>query len=105
MKIAESKNGIIIEVLVKPKSPKFEILLEEDELIVRCTEEPFKGKVNKELLKTLVRFFHTNVEIVSGAASKQKKLLLRNIEKSEVERLLYKVSSERTKPSHKPSSS
>lgn len=105
MKITESKNGIIIEVLVKPKSPKFEILLEEDELIVRCTEEPFKGKVNKELLKTLARFFHTKVEIVSGATSKQKRLLLRNIEKSEVERLLCKIRSEKTKPLHNPSSS
>ena len=97
MKTIESKNGIIIEVFVKPKSPKFEIFLEEDELIVRCTEEPFKGKVNKELLKALARFFHTNVELVSGATSKQKRLLLRNIEKSEVERLLCKVSSERSK--------
>ena len=97
MKITQSKNGIILEVLIKPKSRKFEILLEEDELIVRCTEEPFKGKVNKELLKNLARLFHTNVEIVSGATSKQKRLLLRNIEKSEVERLLCKVSSERSK--------
>jgi uncharacterized protein (TIGR00251 family) len=88
MKITQSKNGIIIEVLVKPKSPKFEILLEEDELIIRCTEEPFKGKVNKELLKALARFFHTGVELVSGATSKQKRLLLKNIKKSEVERLL-----------------
>ena len=97
MKITQSKNGIIIEVSVKPKSPKFEILLEEDELIVRCTEEPFKGKVNKELLKTLTRLFHTNVELVSGATSKQKRLLLINIEKSAAERLLYKIRSEKNK--------
>jgi uncharacterized protein (TIGR00251 family) len=97
MKTIQSKNGIIIEVFVKPKSPKFEIFLEEDELIVRCTEEPCKGKVNKEILKALTRFFHTNVKIVSGATSKQKRLLLRNIEKSEVERLLRKVSSEGSK--------
>jgi uncharacterized protein (TIGR00251 family) len=105
MKITESKNGVIIEVLVKPKSPKFEIFLEEDELIVRCTEEPFKGKVNKELLKTLGRFFHTNVELVSGATSKQKRLLLRNIETRAVERFLRKVSSEKTKPLNSPGSS
>jgi uncharacterized protein (TIGR00251 family) len=97
MKITQSKNGIILEVLIKPKSRKFEILLEEDELIVRCTEEPFKGKVNKELLKNLARLFHTNVEIVSGATSKQKRLLLRNIDKSEVERLVCKISSEKSK--------
>ena len=104
MKINQSKNGVIIEVSVKPKSPKFEIFLEEDELIIRCTEEPIKGKVNKELLKALAKFFHTNVELVSGASSKRKRLLLKNIEKSEVEQFLRKVSSEK-KPLYSPSSS
>jgi uncharacterized protein (TIGR00251 family) len=60
--------------------------------VVQCTEEPVKGKVNKELLKALSKFFHTNVKLVSGAASKQKLLLLKGIEKSEVERLLLSES-------------
>ena len=88
MKITETKNGAIIEVFVKPKSEKFEVLLEGDEVVVRCTEEPFKGKVNKELLKALSKFFHTNVELVSGATSRQKRLLLKGTEKSEAERIL-----------------
>ena len=90
MKISETKNGTIIEVFVKPKSAKFEVLLEGDEVVVRCTEKPVKGKVNKELLKVLSKIFHTNVELVSGATSKQKRLLLKGMEKSEVERLLSK---------------
>ncbi len=89
MKITETKNGVVLEVFVKPKSPKFEVLLEGDEVVVRCTEEPVKGKVNKELLKTLSKFFHTNVELVSGATLRQKRLLLKSMKKSEVERLLY----------------
>ena len=88
MKITETKNGAIIEVFVKPKSEKFEVLLEGDEVVVRCTEEPFKGKVNKELLKALSKFFNTNVELVSGATSRQKRLLLKGTEKSEAERIL-----------------
>jgi uncharacterized protein (TIGR00251 family) len=88
MKITETKNGAIIEVFVKPKSEKFEVLLEGDEVVVRCTEEPFKGKVNKELLKALSKFFHTNVELVSGATSRQKRLLLKGTEKNEAERIL-----------------
>ena len=90
MNLKETKDGTVIEVFVKPKSAKFEVLLEGDEVIVRCTEEPVKGKVNKELLKALSKFFHTNVELVSGATSRQKLLLLKGIEKSEVERLLRK---------------
>ena len=88
MKITETKDGAVIEVFVKPKSTKFEVLLEGDEVVVRCTEEPVKGKVNKELLKALSKFFHTNVELVSGATSRQKRLLLKDIEKSEMERIL-----------------
>jgi uncharacterized protein (TIGR00251 family) len=88
MKITETENGAIIEVFVKPKSERFEVLLEGDEVVVRCTEEPFKGKVNKELVKALSKFFHTNVELVSGATSRQKRLLLKGIEKSEAERIL-----------------
>jgi uncharacterized protein (TIGR00251 family) len=92
MKLIETKEGTVIEVFVKPKSERFEVSLEGDEVIVRCTEEPVKGKVNKELLKALSKFFHTNVELVSGATSRQKRLLLKDIEKNEVERLLRKAS-------------
>jgi uncharacterized protein (TIGR00251 family) len=88
MRITETKDGAVIAVFVKPNSTKFEVTLEGDEVVVRCTEEPVKGKVNKELLKALSKLFHTNVELVSGATSRQKRLLLKNIEKSEVERIL-----------------
>jgi uncharacterized protein (TIGR00251 family) len=91
MKLTETKDGTIIEVFVKPKSARFEVSLEGDEVVVRCTEEPVKGKVNKELLKALSKFFHTNVELVSGATSRQKRLLIINKSKSEVEPLLHRL--------------
>jgi uncharacterized protein (TIGR00251 family) len=91
MNIKDTKDGAIIAIFVKPKSAKFEVLLEGDEeVVVRCTEEPVKGKVNKELLKALSKFFHTNVELVAGSTSRQKRLLLKGIEKSEAEHLLRK---------------
>jgi uncharacterized protein (TIGR00251 family) len=89
MKLSETKNGVVIEVFVKPKSAKFEVLLESGEVVIRCTEEPVKGKVNKELLKALSKFFHTDVELVSGTTSRQKRLLVKGMAKSEVERLLH----------------
>ena len=88
MKITETKDGAVIEVFVKPKSAKFEVLLEGDEIIVRCTEEPVKGKVNKELLKAISKLFHTNVQLVSGATSRQKTLLIQGADKSSVEATL-----------------
>jgi len=88
MKMSETKDGTVIGVLVKPNSQKFEVTVEDDEIVVRCTEEPVKGKVNKELINELTKLFHTKVELVSGATSKQKKLLIKGAEKNEVEQLL-----------------
>ena len=90
MKLTETKDGVVIEVFVKPNSQKFGVVVEGDEVVVRCTEEPTKGKVNKELIKELTKLFRTQVELVSGATSKQKKLLIKNVEGKEVERTLQK---------------
>jgi uncharacterized protein (TIGR00251 family) len=89
MNVKETKNGTIIEVFVKPNQPKFNVKIDGDEIIIFCTEEPFKGKVNKELVKELSKLFHAEIEIVSGLTSKQKRLLIRNLSKSEVEPLLH----------------
>ncbi len=88
MKISEVKGAVILEVHVKPCSREFKIVVEEGEIMVFCREEPTKGKVNKELIKEFSRLFHNEVELVSGFASKQKKLLIKGVEKVEVERVL-----------------
>lgn len=88
MNIKQTKDGCILEVSVKPRSREFSILREAGEIIIRSREEPIGGRVNKELIKELSRLFGGRVEIVSGATSKRKMLLLKGVEKSEVERLL-----------------
>ncbi|MCK4481875.1 YggU family protein [Candidatus Bathyarchaeota archaeon] len=88
MKIKKIKQGVILEVYVKPRSNEFKIKAEGDEIVVFCREEPAKGKVNKELIKELSRLFHRNVELVSGFTSKQKRLLIKNAGKSEVQHIL-----------------
>jgi uncharacterized protein (TIGR00251 family) len=91
MNLTETKNGVIIEVFVKPKQPKFNVQLDGDEIIVSCTEEPVKGKVNKELIKELSKLFRAEVEMVSGFTSKQKRLLIKNMSKSDVETLCLRL--------------
>ncbi|MFZ0965546.1 MAG: DUF167 family protein [Candidatus Bathyarchaeia archaeon] len=90
MRINEVKDGVILDVNVKPNSKEFKIVVEGDEIVVFCVEEPVKGKVNKELVKEFSRLFHSKVELVSGFTSKQKKLLIRGFRKSEVERILLR---------------
>ena len=88
MRISETKDGAVIEVFVKPNQPKFKVAIDGDEIIVFSTEEPVKGKVNKEILKELSKLFHAKVEVVSGSTSKQKRILIRNIGKNEAEQRL-----------------
>ena len=89
MKPTETKKGTIIEVFVKPNQPKFNIKRDGDEIIVFCTEEPVRGKVNKELIKELSKLFHAEIEMVSGLTSKQKRLLIKNVNKTETKTLLH----------------
>jgi uncharacterized protein (TIGR00251 family) len=91
MKINEVKDGSTLEVYVKPNSKEFKIMVEKDEIVVFCKEEPFKGKVNKELVKELSKLFGRRVELVSGFTSKNKKLLIKGMGKSEIERILLSV--------------
>ncbi len=88
MSISETKDGIIITIFVKPNSPKFSIERDGDEIIVHSTEEPIKGKVNKEILKEFAKLLHAKIEIASGATSKQKQLFVKDITKAQVEQFL-----------------
>jgi uncharacterized protein (TIGR00251 family) len=92
MKLLKTAHGVVLDVHVKPNSKKFRVKLDGDELVVLCREAPVKGKVNRELVKKLSRLFNRRVEIVSGFSSRQKKLLIRDIEAEEVNRILVSAS-------------
>ncbi len=88
MNITETKDGVIFEIFVKPSSPKFGIELDGTEIVVRSTEEPEKGKVNKEIIKEFTKLFHKKTEIVSGQTSRQKKLFVTGADASEIMKIL-----------------
>jgi uncharacterized protein len=88
MSITGTKDGTILTVFVKPNSTKFKIELNGTEIVVYSTEEPVKGKVNKEIIKELSKLFHAKVELASGVSSKEKKLFLKGLQKTRVKELL-----------------
>lgn len=88
MSISETNDGVIITIFVKPNNSKFSVEMDEGEIVVRSTEEPIKGKVNKEILKELTKLLHTKVELVSGATSKEKHLFVKGLGKQQAEQLL-----------------
>jgi uncharacterized protein (TIGR00251 family) len=103
MKLTESKEGVVVEFFVKPKSRQFEVTIEDDQIVIRCTEEPVKGRVNKEIIKELTKTFHTKIELVSGATSREKRILIRGIKKSEAERWLESKDSQKSATHSNPS--
>ena len=92
MKLTENKDGTVIEVFVKPNQPKFNVKIDGEEIIVFSTEEPVKGKVNKEIIKELSKLFHAKVELTSGSTSRHKTLLIKDAKKTEIEQLLHNQS-------------
>jgi uncharacterized protein len=91
MKLQKVSQGVIVDVFVKPNSKRFQLKREENELVAFCSEAPIKGKVNKELLKQLSRFFGHKVELVSGFTSRQKRFLVSGIEAKQVEQMLQYI--------------
>ncbi|HSQ49080.1 MAG TPA: DUF167 domain-containing protein, partial [Candidatus Deferrimicrobiaceae bacterium] len=71
-------------------SPKFKIELDGGEIIVYATEIPEKGKVNKEIIKEMTRFFGVKVELVTGATSKEKQFFLIGLTRQQAEKSLSK---------------
>jgi uncharacterized protein (TIGR00251 family) len=88
MSITETKDGVIITIFVKPNAPKFSVELDGNEIIVHCTKEPVKGKVNKEIIKEFSRLLHAKVKLASGSTSRQKQLFVQGVRKSQAEQLL-----------------
>lgn len=89
MNFKETGSGVLITIFVKPNSPKFQVALDGEEIVVHCTQEPEKGKVNKELIKEFTRIFHAKVTFVSGLTSRQKQLLVEGLKGTEVQKLLF----------------
>ena len=91
----DTLESTLITIFVKPNSSKFAIEMENDEITVYATEEPKRGKVNREILKELTKFFHTKVELFSGATSQKKQLSIQ-IKKTELEKRLKKKTKNET---------
>ncbi len=88
MKLEKTNEGVIIDIHVKPNSKRFGIAVESDEVIVLCRAAPTKGKANRELMKELSKLFKKRVNILSGFSSRQKRILIRDIEKNKAKKIL-----------------
>lgn len=84
--VKEIEEGVLVDIEVSPKSSKFKISGYNewrDEIEVRVTSVPQKGKANKEIIKEFSKLTNSLVEITSGLKSQHKTLKIYNISKNE----------------------
>ncbi len=90
--LREVKDGVIVEVYVKPCAKREGFRLE-DVLVFETREKPVKGRVNRALVKALAKLFKVSpsrIEITSGLRSRDKIVLVKDISLSEAKYILSK---------------
>jgi uncharacterized protein (TIGR00251 family) len=89
--ITEKDGGVSFNVRVVPRSSKSEIVGEHYRALkVKLTAPPVEGAANAELVKVLAKHFgvsRSDIQIVAGATSKNKRISIDNLSQSDFERL------------------
>jgi uncharacterized protein len=89
---SETSDSIIFNVRVIPRSSRSEIAGELDgALKIKLKSPPVGGAANEELIQVLSKIFgvsRANVELVSGAASRTKRVRVAGITKEEITAIL-----------------
>ncbi|MCE5215231.1 MAG: DUF167 domain-containing protein [Methanobacterium sp.] len=91
--LKEIDDGLLVNIEISPNSSKFEISGYDewrDEIQVRITSIPQKGKANREIIKEFIKLTGSRVEIVSGLKSRHKTLKIYDLSKGELEDILFK---------------
>lgn len=92
MNIQEQRDGIVIELRVQPKSSADRIIGEHDgALKVGITAAPEGGKANDAVVKLLSKLLDvpkSNIEIISGHSSRNKRVAIKGISKRKIEELI-----------------
>lgn len=93
--VLQTAEGVVIRVHVQPKSRREQIIgMHGDRIKLAVTEPPDKGKANDAVLCLIASGLNvatSSVELLRGATSRQKDLLVRQLSADEVKRLLAKA--------------
>ena len=80
MVFSDHPDGLLIDVRVQPKSSKNAIVgIHGAALKIKLNAPPVEGKANKALIQLVAKLLKcpkSNVEIISGQASRNKRLLI-----------------------------
>ena len=84
----EITENLLIKIKIVPNSSKNDIIIEDGIIKVKVTAQPVENKANKaliELLSKKIKVPKTMIEIVKGATSKDKTVLIKANDKIKAE--------------------
>lgn len=85
--IKVTKDGVVLQLKISPNSSKNTILKDETGIKIKLTAQPIEGKANKALVEFLskqLKIPKTSIEILRGETSKDKTLLLKNVDDDKI---------------------
>ena len=88
MEIQETSNGVLLAVRVNPASGRFRLHEKSGRLMVDVSGKPEKGMANMEIITNLGKMFGKEVRIVRGHKSRDKLILLKDLSKEEIIRIV-----------------
>lgn len=94
--IKEVKNGLVLVLKISPNSSRCEFIKCTDGLKLKITAPPVDGKANKSVIEFLSKAFKvpkSYFEIIKGETSKEKSILIKNIDTTKVEEIKSFVNS------------
>lgn len=81
-------EGLIIRLKISPNASKNEIIRSSDGIKIKITAQPIDGKANKCLIEFISKKYKipkSSIEIVRGKTSKEKTILIKNLDNDKLE--------------------
>lgn len=85
--IKVTKDGVVLQLKILPNASKNAILKDDTGIKIKLTAQPIEGKANKALVEFLskqLKIPKTSIEILRGETSKDKILLLKNVDDDKI---------------------
>lgn len=85
--IKVTKDGVVLQLKISPNASKNAILKDDTGIKIKLTAQPIEGKANKALVEFLskqLKIPKTSIEILRGETSKDKTLLLKNVDNDKI---------------------
>jgi uncharacterized protein (TIGR00251 family) len=90
------EGGIVVSVKVQPNASKDRVVGEHaDQIKIAVTVAPEKGKANKAVIKVLSQWLgvkSSDIQIISGETSREKKVFIKNITAEDLYKLVSQLS-------------